>query len=122
MNGQNEVDLFHEFTERGFNVRTFVVSVGEGACFVLQIASAKTGELLHEEVCPPMKHDPKPFVHTDDLLALEEKTEEILSRRDLRPSSRSLTGPRYHGGTKPHCRGACRRRGGRNGEYSKPLA
>lgn len=122
MNGQNAVDLFHEFTERGLSVRTFVVSVDEGACFIIQVASAKTGVLLHEETCPPMKHDPKMFVHTDDLLTLEEKTEEILSRRDLRPTNRSLTGSRYHGGGKPHCCGACHRRGGRDNDHSKPFA
>jgi hypothetical protein len=122
MHGQNDVDLFREFTERGFRVSAFVVSVGDGACFAIQIRSAKTGDLLCEEVCPPMKHSPDPFIHTDDLLALEEKTEEILGRRDLRPTGRTLTGPRFHGGDKPHCCGACRRRGGRNGDYSKPLA
>ena len=84
-----EVTLFQEITEGANLIRAHVVTVGNGACFVIQVFDRQTGLPLHEEVCQPLKHGPEPFIHTEDLLALEEKTDEILRRLPARRAPRS---------------------------------
>jgi len=73
-----KVTLFREFDENGFRIRVHTVTVDDSACFVLQAADIKSGLVVHEEVCPPFKHDPSLFIHEDDLLVLEERTEEVM--------------------------------------------
>ncbi len=74
----DKVTLFREFDESGFRIRVHVIDIGTAACFGIEAVDLKKDLSVHEEVCPPMKHYPRLFIHEEDLLDLEIKTEEIL--------------------------------------------
>ena len=91
----DKVTLFRELDESGFRISVHVVSVKDAACFVIQVVDLKRSLPVHEEVCPPMKHYPRLFIHEDDLLSLEERTEEIMKR--LLPPETPAAGNGAHG-------------------------
>jgi len=73
-----EVSLFQQVDEGRCRVLAHVVTLTDGACFVIQIIDRRTGIPVSEEICPPMRHAPDPFVHVEDILDLEERTEQLL--------------------------------------------
>ena len=80
MSETDKVTLFREFDESGFRVRVHVIDIGTAACFGIEVVDLKKNLSVHEEVCPPMKHYPRLFIHEEDLLDLEIKTDEIMRR------------------------------------------
>ncbi len=71
--------VFGSVLEKGYRIKVSIVSRKARRYFRIRVSRTDGGSWSQVHVLD-LRHDPANGVDTDDLLALEEKTEEILQR------------------------------------------
>ncbi len=72
--------VFSSFTEKGYRIKVSIVSKLPRRFFRIRVSRTVDGRPWEQTHVLDLRHDPAGGVDTEDLLALEEKTEEILQR------------------------------------------
>ncbi len=80
MASSKQNSVFSSFVEKGYRVRVRIVSARRHHVFKIRISRKIDGRTWSQTHVLDLQHSPAGGVDTSDLLALEEKTEEILQR------------------------------------------